>query len=706
MRNSLDYRRKNTLIMARLAPVGFLAPLLDGFYFAGVLAGVQQAAYQSGRHVIAIPGTPEDLCRSRLAFDQVCGWVVMLNVNGVAELTRFGWPVVAVSTSPPDFSCPAVLPDNCGGAYAATSHLIDLGHTRIAFTGYLANVDIGQRYGGYRQALSDRGITFNPELVFDIADNLESGGSDAARRMTACSLPCTALVAGTDLNAIGVIEGLRSRGVRVPEDVAITGFDDINAAQHTSPPLTTVRQRFDALGRQAAALVLDQLEGREAPAPITYVATELIVRRSSGVRLDTGPLALAADAEETHSDWRELLERRLVRLITSQPLAATMSARTVWPGAAILTQAIDAALHGEPLPAQAALEQAWREAVTHTLDLQILQKLVKLLAQVGGDQATHVADAAGALTRLDQLLDELWQLMMRARIDLEMRQIQHMQQRAETNYEFAMLGSAQDGAPSSRTLFWLNKTSVRSGCLGLWSRNDQSNQRQLVIVGIYPAGDGPLHEARLPTTAFPPLDVLALPEQPEEDEIIALFPVTSASQEWGVLALCGKNSSPLRSGLEHMRMWATLLGNALERERLLDTLQLAYERERALSDTVRELGRPVIPLLEGVVFLPLIGAIDSTRAAQIVETLLHEVSRHRARLALIDVTGVALIDTQVANALIRAAQALRLLGAQVMLTGIRPEVAQTLVSLGLDLRGILTQRDLQSGIDYALARRV
>ena len=199
---------------------------------------------------------------------------------------------------------------------------------------------------------------------------------------------------------------------------------------------------------------------------------------------------------------------------------------------------------------------------------------------------------------------------------------------------------------------------------------------------------------------------MALPEQPEEASVVALFPVASTGHEWGVLALYGKNSNSLLNGLEHMRMWAVLLGNALDRERLVETLQLAYDRERGLSDTVRELGCPVIPLLAGVVLVPLIGGIDSSRAAQIVETLLDQVARQRARLALIDLTGVALVDTQVANAIIRAAQALKLLGAQVMLTGIRPEVAQTLVSLGLDLRSILTQRDLRSGIAYALERRL
>lgn len=129
--------------------------------------------------------------------------------------------------------------------------------------------------------------------------------------------------------------------------------------------------------------------------------------------------------------------------------------------------------------------------------------------------------------------------------------------------------------------------------------------------------------------------------------------------------------------------------------------QLIQAQEAAL----RELSTPLIPLDEGVVAMPLIGAIDSVRAQQVIETLLEGVSVHHARVAILDITGVSVVDTQVANGLIRAAQAVKLLGAQVVLTGIRPEVAQTLVGLGVELTGIATRSSLRAGIQYALASR-
>lgn len=114
-----------------------------------------------------------------------------------------------------------------------------------------------------------------------------------------------------------------------------------------------------------------------------------------------------------------------------------------------------------------------------------------------------------------------------------------------------------------------------------------------------------------------------------------------------------------------------------------------------------ELSTPLIPITQSVVVMPLIGSIDSRRAQLVIEALLHGVSEQRAHVVILDITGVQVVDTQVANALVRAAQSVQLLGAQVVLTGIRPEVAQTLVGMGTEMHGIVTRSDLQSGIAFA-----
>jgi rsbT co-antagonist protein RsbR len=134
-------------------------------------------------------------------------------------------------------------------------------------------------------------------------------------------------------------------------------------------------------------------------------------------------------------------------------------------------------------------------------------------------------------------------------------------------------------------------------------------------------------------------------------------------------------------------------------------LREAVTVREQLSATVRELASPIVPVLDGILVMPLVGEIDSQRAAMLTETLLGGIERHHASVVILDVTGVPLIDTQVAQTLLDAARAVKLLGTQTILVGLRPELAQTIVGLGLDLTGLITQADLQSGVSYAIAQR-
>lgn len=127
----------------------------------------------------------------------------------------------------------------------------------------------------------------------------------------------------------------------------------------------------------------------------------------------------------------------------------------------------------------------------------------------------------------------------------------------------------------------------------------------------------------------------------------------------------------------------------------------ADETIRRQAEALREMSTPLIPISDQVVAMPLIGLMDSQRAQQVLTTLLDGIGRSGARIAILDITGVALVDTYVAGALIQSAKAAQLMGAQVVITGIRPEVAQILVGLQIDLGGIVTRGTLQAGIAYA-----
>jgi len=129
----------------------------------------------------------------------------------------------------------------------------------------------------------------------------------------------------------------------------------------------------------------------------------------------------------------------------------------------------------------------------------------------------------------------------------------------------------------------------------------------------------------------------------------------------------------------------------------------AYEEQVELQRrTLSELSTPVIKVYENVLVLPLVGAIDTERARRIMEELLTGITRHQAELVIIDITGVPVVDTAVANHLIQTIKAARLLGARSILVGISGEVAQALVHLQIDLSGVVTRSNLQAGIEYAL----
>jgi rsbT co-antagonist protein RsbR len=151
-------------------------------------------------------------------------------------------------------------------------------------------------------------------------------------------------------------------------------------------------------------------------------------------------------------------------------------------------------------------------------------------------------------------------------------------------------------------------------------------------------------------------------------------------------------------------------------KRMLSLMQdVTEQKQRELEDrqrqediivqqqvTLAELSTPLLTISDDTLVMPLIGAVDSQRVTQLIDTLLHGVSSTRASTVILDITGVVMVDTQVANAFIQASQAVNLLGAQIVLTGIRPEVAQILVGLGVDLKGIITRSSLRDGISYAL----
>ncbi len=164
---------------------------------------------------------------------------------------------------------------------------------------------------------------------------------------------------------------------------------------------------------------------------------------------------------------------------------------------------------------------------------------------------------------------------------------------------------------------------------------------------------------------------------------------------------------PIRSANGTIIYAMASFSDITERRMVQEALRLRAEHEeviQAQAASLQELSTPLLTITDGVVVMPLIGAIDSARAQQVMEALLSGVAEQHATTAILDITGVTVVDTQVADVLVRAAQATQLLSAQAIITGIRPEIAQTLIGLGVDLSSITTRSTLQSGILCAIGQ--
>ncbi|MCM3620013.1 STAS domain-containing protein [Sutcliffiella horikoshii] len=144
--------------------------------------------------------------------------------------------------------------------------------------------------------------------------------------------------------------------------------------------------------------------------------------------------------------------------------------------------------------------------------------------------------------------------------------------------------------------------------------------------------------------------------------------------------------------------WLRPVGNEI-----LQTYTGSWEHTVSMQKiALQELAAPLIPVFDRISVMPLVGTIDTERARQIMENLLQGVVKHRAEVVLIDITGVPVVDTMVAHHIIQAAEAVRLVGAKCLLVGIRPEIAQTIVNLGINLDQIITKNSLKKGIETAL----
>ncbi|HHB89866.1 MAG TPA: LacI family transcriptional regulator [Anaerolineae bacterium] len=272
----------------RSGAIGLLLPEVAGDFFFPLVRSIAEAAraneYDLLIHVASDP--QEESLSAPLGDHNVDGLLVFtgrLHDDEIARLHRLGFPLVLLFRTPPDaLPIPYVMFENQEGARRLVEHLILVhGRRRIAFLrGPEGNEESAWREQGYRAALQAHAIPFDPNLV-GMGGFHQQMARDVIHSWLLEGLHFDAVFAGDDEAAMGAMEALRRAGKRVPEDVAVVGFDDVSFSRLLNPPLTTVRAPIEAAATEAAQMLFAQIAGVHHPTAVTF-PTELVIRQSCG----------------------------------------------------------------------------------------------------------------------------------------------------------------------------------------------------------------------------------------------------------------------------------------------------------------------------------------------------------------------------------------------------------------------------------------
>jgi LacI family transcriptional regulator len=264
-----------TLRTANAMAVGMVLPSLQNVVYSTIAAGAQERATRSGYVLMVMAGDAVASLAGRV--DALLLAIATSERPSLVDL-RGSMPVLLLNRSEP-WGLPSITVDDRAGAALATDHLIQLGHARIAHVAGPQNVDTARRRSlGFREAMAAHGRPVVEELIVEAAYD-EAGGRAATLRLLDLDQTPTALFVANVMSAIGAISAIRSRGLRVPDDISVVGFHDVPLAEYLDPPLTTVKMPLHELGARA----FDQLLADEGGPDTVLIETppELVVRAST-----------------------------------------------------------------------------------------------------------------------------------------------------------------------------------------------------------------------------------------------------------------------------------------------------------------------------------------------------------------------------------------------------------------------------------------
>jgi LacI family transcriptional regulator len=289
--DALNYRPNalaRSLRQGKTNTLGLVLPDSANPFFAEISRSIEDEAFKKGYSVF--------LCNTELDTQRELFYVDVLSkkqVDGIIfvaagdqpdsldYLLSRNMPVVMIDRNLPNVEVDAVLSDNQLGGFLATRHLLDLGHTRIAcIAGPSSITPSAERIIGYRRALEEAGLSYDENLILR-GDYHAQSGMEITHSIIKMNPRPTAIFALNDLMALGALRAAAEDGCSVPRDLAVVGYDDLELAHFTNPPLTTIAQPKKEIGTQAVHLLVDRMSQRNRPPIRLVLAPELIVRRST-----------------------------------------------------------------------------------------------------------------------------------------------------------------------------------------------------------------------------------------------------------------------------------------------------------------------------------------------------------------------------------------------------------------------------------------
>ena len=277
-----------SLVTRRTQTIGALLPDLFGEFFSELIRGIDLAARARGLHLLVSSShgdAAEAAAALRAMQGRVDGLLIMsphVDAGFLREHLSSTLPAVLMNTAVEGAACSTLNIDNYGGAFAMTQHLLARGHRRLAFiAGPGGNFDASERLKGFNDALAEAGGKLQAQILD--GDFSEESGYRAGRRMLATAKRPDAVFAANDMMAVGCLFALTEAGLRVPDDIALAGFDDIPIARFVTPPLSTVRVSIADLGQGALEQLVAQMEAQDpAPQSVLTLGCEIVVRASCG----------------------------------------------------------------------------------------------------------------------------------------------------------------------------------------------------------------------------------------------------------------------------------------------------------------------------------------------------------------------------------------------------------------------------------------